>query len=109
VVRLLALAHRIEALVRSGEVPNYAAVAAVGGVTRARVAQIVRLAELCPAIQAAILEMSPITAGDDSISEHDLRSIAREVEWPRQRRLWNALIKQRGALWITCPKPPGGV
>jgi len=41
VARLLALAHRLERLLRSGVVRNYAALARLGHVTRARISQVI--------------------------------------------------------------------
>lgn len=93
VARLLALAHRIDDLVRSGEVGGYAAVAQAGGVTRARVSQIVGLLNLAPDIQEAILELPLVTEGRDSISEHDLRPISKVCDWAKQRRMWVRLTE----------------
>ncbi len=87
VARLLALAYRIDDLVQRGHVGGYAAVANVGGVTRARVSQITALLNLAPDIQEAVLALP----GDTAISEHDLRPIAAEIDWRRQRRMWKAL------------------
>ncbi|MCL4209633.1 MAG: hypothetical protein HRU76_13480 [Phycisphaeraceae bacterium] len=91
VARLLALAYRIDDLVQRGDVGGhvggYAAVANVGGVTRARVSQITALLNLAPDIQEAVLALP----GDTAISEHDLRPIAAEIDWRTQRRMWKAL------------------
>lgn len=88
VARLLALAHRIDDLVRSNQVGGYAAVAAAGGVTRARVSQIVGLLNLAPDIQEAILNLPLVTEGRDPVSEHDLRPIAKVNDWAKQRTMW---------------------
>src|SRR5690349_5256831 len=48
---LLALAHRFEELVRSGTVKDYAELARLGHITRARVSQIINLLNLAPEIQ----------------------------------------------------------
>jgi hypothetical protein len=61
---LLALAHRFDALVRSGDVRDYADLARVGRVSRARVSQISRLLMLAPSIQEYILWQPPRTAGE---------------------------------------------
>lgn len=94
VARLLALAHRIDDLVRRGEVADYAAVAAAGGVTRARVSQIVGLLNLAPDIQIEILGLPLVVEGRDPISEHDLRPIAKEDDWGKQRAMWRRLDEQ---------------
>src|SRR5215469_10236219 len=56
---LLALAHRFEQLVRTGAVEDYAEISRLGGVSRARVSQIVNLLALAPSIQEQILFLSP--------------------------------------------------
>lgn len=91
VARLLALAHRFEALLRSGEVKNHADLARIGGVSRPRVTQILSFLLLAPAIQEAILDLPLVHRGRDPLAERDLRSIVRAPEWPRQLRLWNEL------------------
>ena len=89
---LLALAHRFEALVRSGEVNDYADLARIGRVSRARVSQILKLMTLAPSIQEHILGLPPRVAGKEGITERDLRSIVNEPCWDRQRLLFEKLI-----------------
>lgn len=55
VARLLALAHRFEKLVQTGVAADYADLARLGRVTRARVTQIMNLLGLAPDIQEQIL------------------------------------------------------
>jgi hypothetical protein len=75
---LLALAHRFEGLVRSGEARDYADLARVGRVSRARVSQILKLLTLAPSIQEHILWLPPRVTGKEGITERDLpRSSAR--------------------------------
>src|SRR4029077_19941358 len=69
---LLALAHRFEALVRSGEVRDYADLARAGHVSRARMSQILKLLMLAPSIQERILWLPPRTAGEEGITERHL-------------------------------------
>jgi len=97
VARLMALALRFDALVREGSVSTQADLAAVGHVTRARVTQIMNLLHLAPDLQEAILDLPPVRAGRDPITEHDLRSIAAEVEWAAQRNLWRRHYQTRAA------------
>ncbi len=92
VARLMALAIRLERLIVEGRVPNYAALARLAHVSRARITQIVNLTLLAPDIQEAILFLPPVHRGPDTIIERDLRSIAGEPDWTRQRRLWAALL-----------------
>jgi hypothetical protein len=95
VAKLVALAHRLEHFVRSGQVASYAEIAAVGHVTRARLSQIVSLLNLAPDIQEALLFLAPVERGRDPIIMADLRPIATELVWKRQRRLWAMLRRKR--------------
>ncbi|MBX3316678.1 MAG: hypothetical protein KF902_07430 [Phycisphaeraceae bacterium] len=88
IARLMALAIRFEDLVRRGEVADFAEIAELGQVTRARVSQIVNLLNLAPDLQEAILHL-PLVAGErETVSERDLRAIAAEPDWERQREMW---------------------
>ncbi|MFN0133583.1 MAG: hypothetical protein ACKVW3_13785 [Phycisphaerales bacterium] len=95
VARLMALAIRFDALVREGTVSTQADLAAVGHVTRARVTQIMNLLHLAQDLQEAILDLPPVRAGRDPITEHDLRPIAAEVDWAVQRILWRRHYQTR--------------
>jgi hypothetical protein len=86
--RLMALAIRFDGLLRRGEVRDYADVARLGHVTRARVTQVMNLLNLAPDIQEALLFLPPIEAGRDPIKEWQVRPIAAEPDWRKQRRLW---------------------
>ena len=88
---LLALAHRFEALVRSGAVKDYADLARVGHVSRARVSQILKLLMLAPSIQEYILWLPPRTAAKEYITERHLRKVVQEPRWDRQRFLFDKL------------------
>jgi hypothetical protein len=82
---LLALAHRFDELVQSGAVRDYAELARLGHVTRARVTQIMNLLNLAPDIQESILWLSPRSGR--RITEREMRTIAGGVA----RRLSNQL------------------
>lgn len=90
--RLVALAHQLEARVKSGQVKDYDALAHLSGVTPERIAQIVILSQLAPAIQEYVLFLSAEHAG--LISEVDLREIAREIRWDRQRVMFRDLVSR---------------
>ena len=89
VVLQLALAHRIDAMIRAGELRDLADAARALGVSRARVSQIVNLLMLAPEIQEAILDLPMVTTGRDPISERALRQIVADPDWQRQRELWS--------------------
>ena len=88
VARLMALALRLEELVRTGQVGNYTELAALGHVTRARICQIMNLLHLAPDIQEALLFLPPTLQGRDAILLADLQPIATAFDWRKQRRLW---------------------
>jgi len=67
VARLMALALRLDELVRTGQICSYRELALLGQVTRARVSQIVNLLYLAPDIQEALLFLPPTPRGRDPI------------------------------------------
>ena len=89
VARLMALAIRLEDLISSGQVPNYAALADLAHVSRPRITQIINLVLLAPDIQESLLFLPAVQGGPDPITERDLRPIAAEPNWARQRALWS--------------------
>ena len=91
VARLMALAIRCEELVRRGEVADYAELARLAHVTRARVTQITNLLCLAPDIQEEILFLPRTVKGRDPIPERQLRSITPVLDWRKQRRMWREL------------------
>ena len=93
VSKLLALAHRFQGLVDSGEVRDLAELARLGGVTRARVTQIMGLLQLAPDIQEAVLDLPRTVRGRDPVTERDLRPVVAEPEWERQREVWLELLR----------------
>jgi hypothetical protein len=91
VARLMALAIKFDGMLREGVVTDYADLARLGLVTRARMTQIMNLLNLAPDIQEAILFLPERTEGRETIAERNLRPLARIVSWSRQRRLWRQL------------------
>jgi hypothetical protein len=87
----MALAIRFEALVRSGAVADYAALAELGHVSRARVTQIMNLLCLAPDIQEQILFLPRTERGRDPIILADLLQIASHLDWRRQREVGHKL------------------
>jgi hypothetical protein len=88
---MLALAHAFEAMIRRGEVTDYADIARLTGFTRARITTMMDLTLLAPDIQEALLHLGPVTARGDSITERDLRRIAATTAWSGQRAVWKKL------------------
>jgi hypothetical protein len=92
VSRLMALALRLDALVRSGQIRSYCELAALGHVTRARISQILNLINLAPDIQEALLFLPLTRRGRDPIILADVQPIAAAFDWRKQRRLWRQLL-----------------
>ena len=86
ITRLMALAIKFQEMIDRGEVKDYADLARLGFVTRARVTQIMNLLNLHPDIQEQLLYVPSAIP-----NEHSLRSVVAEVEWRAQLHLWNRL------------------
>ncbi len=91
VTRLLALARRIDGMIRFGELRDWAEAARLVGVTRARMTQMANLLLLAPDIQEAILGVPRFVKGSDPMTERQLREIVSEVDWSEQHTKWEAL------------------
>jgi hypothetical protein len=91
VTRLMALSLRFELLVHEGQVRDYAELARLGHVTRARMSQVMSLLWLAPDIQEALLFLPRIERGRDPVVLRDLLPIAAELDWRKQRRRWRRL------------------
>src|SRR5260370_25439728 len=82
ITRLLALALKFEGLIQHGLVKDYAELARLGQVSRARVTQIMNLLNLAPDIQERILSSSTPTVG---LRESTVRKLSSVVQWSEQR------------------------
>jgi len=91
VSRLLALALHMDDLRRQGEVTDYAELARLAMVTRARMTQIMSLLLLAPDIQEEILFLPRSDGGLDPIREKAVRPIASVPDWRKQRVMWRDL------------------
>lgn len=88
ITKMMALAIRLDHLIKSRQVTDQAELARVGYVSRARLTQIMDLNLLAPDIQEEILFLPPETVGNQRIREVQLRSIARLPSWGMQRKEW---------------------
>jgi len=95
IARLLALALRFEEMINTRVVPNYAALAQVGRVSRSRVTQMTSLLNLAPDIQEEILFLRPEEAERLRISEPALRKLTATLLWNKQREQWRSLRHPR--------------
>jgi hypothetical protein len=87
IARLMALAIRFEGLLREESFRDYAELARLGSVTRARITQIMKLLLLAPDIQEQILFLPPARG----INERNLRPIVNLVDWGVQRRIFDKI------------------
>ncbi len=92
---------KLERLVRDGAVENYAELARLGHVTRARITQILNLLSLAPAIQEEVLFLPLTLRGRDPVILRDLLPIAAERDWKIQKKLWRELITKRSTACIS--------
>lgn len=90
IARLLALAIRMEGLIREQAIRDYAAAARLGWVTRGRMTQIMKLLDLAPDIQEQILFLPPVRG----LNERNLRPISNLIDWDEQRRLFQGLVRR---------------
>ncbi len=94
IARLMAVAIRLERLLRTGEVTDIMELARLGHVTQPRMSQILSLTLLAPDIQEDLLFLPRVTAGKPTIHEKLLRPIAAQIDWGEQRQMWHSLRLQ---------------
>ena len=88
ITRLMALAIKFQDMVDRGEVRDYADIARLGYVTRARITQIMNLLHLAPEVQEEILFLK------SAPSERSLRPLTVQPFWDQQIRLWRRFTQQ---------------
>jgi hypothetical protein len=93
VTRLMALAIKLDRMLREGVIQNYSQVARLGHVSRARVSQIMSLLQLAPDLQEQLLFLAATEQGRDIITEPLLRKVARHYCWDQQRGLFGQQIR----------------
>ena len=85
ITHTLAQAILFEDLLARGEAADHADLARLGGITRERVSQVMKLLWLAPDIQEEILRLPPALPGQSSITVPDVNAVADEVLWEDQR------------------------
>jgi len=88
IARLMALAIRFDRLLRAEKFRDYAELARLGRVTRARMTQIMKLLNLAPDIQEQILFL-PTLKG---LNERNLRPVVNRIDWNQQRRMFQKIM-----------------
>jgi len=90
IARLMALAIRFDGMLRDETIQDYAELARLGRVTRARITQIMKLRHLAPDIQEQILFL-PLIKG---LNERNLRPIVSRIDWREQRLMFKKVGEQ---------------
>jgi len=88
IARLMALAIRFDGLLRAQEFRDYAEIASLGRVTRARMTQIMKLLDLAPDIQEQILFLPHLKG----LNERNLRRIVSQIDWNEQRPMFQKIV-----------------
>ena len=87
IARLMALAIRFDRLLRAETFRDYAELARLGRVTRARMTQIMKLLDLAPDIQEQILFLPNLKG----LNERNLRPIVSRIDWNEQRLMFQKI------------------
>ncbi|MBN2069582.1 MAG: hypothetical protein JW739_08105 [Opitutales bacterium] len=87
ITKLMALALKFEKLIQDGDVTDYADLARLGHVTRARITQIMGLLNLASDIQEDILFLPQTTKGR-GLSAREILKMGAIVDWQEQRKVW---------------------
>lgn len=90
--RYMALAIHFEDLIRQGIVTDYADLARLGHVTRARVTQIMNLRLLAPTIQEELLELP---TNYQHVTLRKLQAVSGIICWLNQRQAWCDLVRSK--------------
>ena len=88
ITRLLALAYHLQDLIEKGVVQDYADIARLSGLSRARLSQIMNLALLDPQIQEEILCSGSFP---EKTKDQDLRAVLKSPVWKEQIGFWEKL------------------
>ena len=91
IARLMALAIRFDGLLRAEEFRDYAEMADLGRVTRARMTQVMKLLNLATDIQEQILFLPPLKG----VNERNLRPIVSLIDWNEQRPMFHKIVSVR--------------
>ena len=91
----MALAIRLNHLIKSGQVTDQAELARVGHVSRARLSQIMDLNLLAPDIQESVLCLDSSVRHQRLPLEREVRKIAAQLNWTAQRSIWISYTKRR--------------
>jgi hypothetical protein len=83
---LMATAIHFDQLISDGTIEDFAEVARLENVSRARVTQILDLRLLAPDIQEMLLRLPRTLRGHDQLSFRSIHQISQEPDWRKQRK-----------------------
>jgi hypothetical protein len=95
ITRLMALAIKFQGMLDCEAVRDYADLARLGYVTRARITQIMNLLNLAPDLQEQILFAGDAQGPHAHLVERQLRRVLSAVDWPTQRRRIRAALQDQ--------------
>jgi hypothetical protein len=95
ITRLMALAIKFQDMVDRGEVRDYADLARLGFVTRARLTQIMNLLKLSPAIQESLIFLKSNDGDHRPVAERQIRLLTPLAHWADQEPLASAFLRLR--------------
>ena len=91
----MALAIKLENLIKNGLVRDYADLARLGAVDPSLVSRVMNLRLLAPSIQMHLLELDTQENGSESLFQKDLMPIARILDWSLQEAKYSQLCRER--------------
>ena len=88
----MALAIRLDDLLRNRADLDCVALAKAGSISRTRLSQILNLVHLAPDIQEQLLWLPASAKGRDAITEKQIRRLTGLCEWQQQRQAFERLL-----------------
>jgi hypothetical protein len=85
ILKSLVTAYQIADYMRANDIGTLKGFCRKAKITTARATQLIRLLQLSPCIQEAILSSRYATT---NLTEHDIRPITMEIIWEQQNKLW---------------------
>jgi len=95
IARLMALAIKFQDMVDRGEVRDYADIARLGYVTRARLTQIMNLLKLSPTIQEALIFLTASDSDGRPVAEREIRLLTPLAHWSDQEPQASSFLRPR--------------
>ena len=93
ITKMMALAIRLDHLIKSGQVSDQAELARIGHVSRARLTQIMDLNLLAPDIQEQLLFSEISMVASSLLLERSIRKVAMIANWHNQRNIWKMRLQ----------------